>query len=344
MSNAPAMRQAVIVAPDRFEVRAAPRPALRGDGEVVVRTLVCGICSGDLMAWYLAKKVGSVLGHEPVGRAVEVGRDVRHIRPGDLVFLHHHAPCLACGECRRGAHVHCPTWKRTALDPGGMAEWIRAPAEVVAADAFAVNDLHPEQALFIEPLGCCVKAFRRVGGRAAVEGRRVAVVGCGVMGLLNVQAARAFGAAEVLAVEPDAARRRAAESCGAAALTPEEARGRLGRAADVVVVGPGDPGVIGEALGYVRDAGVACLFAPTPAGVTTGLDLGELYFRDVCLVPSYSCGPDDTRLAYELIRTGAVRPRGLVTHRFGLDEVQAAFDTARRGGAAIKVIVTFPEG
>src|SRR3712207_5559089 len=69
------MRQAVIVTPERFEVRPAPRPSLRGEGEVLVRTLACGICSGDLMPWYLAKKVGSVLGHEVVGRAVEVGRD-----------------------------------------------------------------------------------------------------------------------------------------------------------------------------------------------------------------------------------------------------------------------------
>jgi L-iditol 2-dehydrogenase len=48
-------------------------------------------------------------------------------------------------------------------------------------------------------------------------------------------------------------------------------------------------------------------------------------------VPSYSCGPDDTRKAYELIRTGKVRPERLVTHRFGLDNVQEAYEMARRG-------------
>jgi L-iditol 2-dehydrogenase len=198
------MRQAVIVAPDRFEVRDAPRPPLAGPGEVVVRTSACGICSGDLMPWYLAKKVGTVLGHEVVGRAEFVGAAVTHIRPGELVFLHHHAPCLTCPECARGATVHCPTWKRTALVPGGMAEWARAPEEIVRHDAFAVNDLDAETALFIEPLGCCVKALARAGPLA---GKRVAVVGCGVMGLLNVQTARALGAAEAVAVGPDADRR-----------------------------------------------------------------------------------------------------------------------------------------
>jgi L-iditol 2-dehydrogenase len=339
------MRQAVIVAPDRFEVREAPRPVLQGDGEILLRTAACGICSGDLMPWYLAKKVGTVLGHEPAGRAVQVGPAVTHIRPGDLVFVHHHAPCLACEECNRGAHVHCPAWKASKLDPGGMAEYIRVSADIVQNDCFAVNDLTPEQALFIEPVGCCVKVYQRLGGAAAVVGRRVLVVGCGAMGLLNVQTALAFGAAEVGAVEPDETRRIEAEACGARlALTPEAAASRLRRWADIVVIGPGQSEVIRQALEYVRDTGVACLFAPTPIGVRTDLDLGELYFREVSLVPSYSCGPEDTRRAYELLQSQQVRPLSLITHRFPIEQMQAAFDQAKSGGATIKVIVTFPEG
>jgi L-iditol 2-dehydrogenase len=338
------MRQAVIVGPEAFAVRRGPRPVLRGPGEILLRTIACGLCSGDLMPWYLARKVGTVLGHEPVGRAIEVGAGVTTIRPGDLVFVHHHAPCLACPECRRGAHVHCPTWKRTALDPGGMAETIRVPAEIVAVDAFAVNDLHPEQALFIEPVGCCVKAFERLGGRKAVAGRRVVVVGCGIMGLLNIQVARAYGAAEVVAVEPNAARLVAARNSGAMqAWTPEEAGARLRHWADIVVIGPGHSEAIRQALDYVRPGGSACLFAPTAPGVLTPLDLGELYFREVSLIPAYSCGPVETAIARDLIATGGVRPRELITHRFALDDVQAAYDTARSGGAAIKIVVTLSE-
>src|SRR3954451_10096353 len=121
------MRQVVIVSADRFTVRDAPVPTLRGDGEIVLRTVACGICSGDLMPWYLAKKAGTVLGHEPIGRAVEVGSAVWNLKRGDLVFVHHHAPCMACEVCRREAFVHCATWKATMVDPGGMAEFIRVP-------------------------------------------------------------------------------------------------------------------------------------------------------------------------------------------------------------------------
>jgi L-iditol 2-dehydrogenase len=337
------MRQAVIVAPDRFAVRDAPRPTLRGADELLVRTAACGICSGDLMPWYLAKKVGTVLGHEVIGWAEEVGPGVAHVRRGDLVFFHHHAPCGRCAECEREAFVHCRTWRASGLDPGGMAEWVRVPGDNVRGDTFAVNDLGPEQAVFLEPLGCCVKALERLETVVPLEGARGAVVGCGVMGLLNVQAARAYGAAEVIAVEPDGARRAQALACGAAAaLAPDEAEQALARRMDFVLIGPGHPAVIRQALGYVRDAGAACLFTPTTAGVETPLDLGDLYFREVSLLPSYSCGPPDTREAYELVRSGKVEVTRLVTHRFPLERVQDAYDTAARGGAALKVLVTFP--
>jgi L-iditol 2-dehydrogenase len=338
------MRQAVITAPDRLEVVETAVPALRGDGEILVRTAASGICSGDLMPWYLQKKVGTVLGHEVAGRAVEVRPGVKHIRTGDLVFIHHHAPCGVCAACRRGAPVHCPLWRKSSLDPGGMAEWIRVPAANVAGDTFAVNDLDPEQAVFIEPLGCSVKALQRISALVSLPGSRGVVVGCGIMGLLNIAAARALGVAEVVAVEPDSRRRAAALRHGAAAaFTPEEADRSLKKTGDFAVVGPGHPEVIRQGLEYVRDAGVACVFTPTATGTTTALDLGDLYFREISLVPSYSCGPGDTKFAYELLRDRRVQTDGLVTHRFRLAQVQEALDTARRGGDALKVLVKFEE-
>ena len=99
-----------------------------------------------------------------------------------------------------------------------MAEWIRVPGVNARHDSFAVNDLSPEQAVFIEPLGCSVKALRRLPRLAGMPG---VVVGCGVMGLLNLAAARALGAGRLVAVEPEAQRRSWALAFGAdAAFTP----------------------------------------------------------------------------------------------------------------------------
>ncbi|MGE3805510.1 MAG: alcohol dehydrogenase catalytic domain-containing protein [Gemmataceae bacterium] len=351
------MRQARIVGAERFTIEQASRPALQADDEILVRTEACGICSGDLMNWYLEKKIGKVLGHEMIGRVEKIGAAIEHVRPGDRVFLHHHAPCLICDNCQRGAHVHCDTWRRSAVDPGGMAEWIRVPGVNARHDSFAVNELTIEQALFIEPLGCSLKALRRLveppllwlGVRpwpdaAALASLRGAIVGCGIMGLLNLAAARALGLKKLAAVEPDETRRRRAPEFGATEVfTPDEARTALARAADFVLIGPGQPAVIQQALEYVKPGGVALLFAPTSTGTLTELDLGELYFREVSLVPSYSCGPEETKLAHDWLKRGLVQPEPIITHRFDLDQVQAAYDTARRGGAALKVIVTFEQ-
>lgn len=336
------MRQALIVGPERFEVVTAPVPRLQSDGDILVRTAACGICSGDLMPWYLAKKVGTVLGHEVAGRAVAVGENVAHVRPGDLVFVHHHAPCGWCADCLRGAYVHCAGWRASKLDPGGMAEFIRVPAQIVRNDCFAVNDLTPEQAVFIEPLGCSLKALKRL---PELRGKTGVVVGCGVMGLLNLAVARALAAGRLVAVEPDPVRLHRAMGYGANdTATPDGAYRELRHTANFVVIGPGHPDIIRQALAYVRPGGTAVLFTPTPAGVRTELDLHDLYFGEVSLVPSYSCGPDDTREAYDLLRTGRVRVEALVTHRFPLERVQEAYDTARAGGAALKVLVTFDGG
>jgi len=206
-------------------------------------------------------------------------------------------------------------------------------------DCFAVNDLTPELAVFIEPLACCVKGLRRV---PTLAGRHGVVVGCGIMGLLNLATARARGTARLSAVEPDPHRGSLAGACGAdTVLTPEEAKNALHHAADFVIIGPGFPEVIRQALQYVRPGGVAVLFSPTATEVLTPLDLGELYFREVTISPSYSCGPEDTLQAADLLRRNLVNPLLTVTHRFALDQIQEAFDTARRGGAAVKVLIHF---
>jgi L-iditol 2-dehydrogenase len=338
------MKQAVITSPTSFEVQTVPKPTLQSPDEVILRTATSGICSGDLMEWYLAKKVGTVLGHEIVGYADEVGSDVTHIEKGQLVFVHHHAPCMACRNCLLRDFVQCETWRKTFIDPGGMAEYVRVPPENCLHDTFDISDLTPDQGVFIEPLACCVKSLQMVDHHEADLG---IVIGCGIMGLLNIQTARALGTKEVWAVEPDEFRRKKAIEVGAAeALSPEEmiarTKAKSFEGADYVVVGPGFPSVIEQATAYVRGGGSVLLFTPTAAGVKTSLDLGDLYFREIKLLPSYSCGPTDTRRAYELLRTGRVDPTPIITHRFEIADIQEAYNIAKRGGSGLKVLVDFP--
>src|SRR5438132_13023667 len=90
-------------------------------GGLLIKTEACGLCSGELMDWYMDRKVPHVLGHEVAGIVIESQDDRFPVEC--RVFPHHHAPCLACSFCARGLYVHCEQWKRTKLLPGGMAEF-----------------------------------------------------------------------------------------------------------------------------------------------------------------------------------------------------------------------------
>ena len=81
------MLQAVIKTPTTFELATVPKPTLQSDEELLLKTAACGICSGDLMEWYLRRKINTVLGHEVVGYAEQVGAGIAHIKQGQLVFV-----------------------------------------------------------------------------------------------------------------------------------------------------------------------------------------------------------------------------------------------------------------
>jgi L-iditol 2-dehydrogenase len=317
------MKLARYVGAGRVEIQDAPDPFCPPGG-LVVRTEASGLCSGELMDWYMDQKAPHVLGHEVAGIVVE-SQDER-FPVGSRVAPHHHAPCGACDECRRGAAVHCPTWKRTGLDPGGMAEKFAVPCENLA-DTWLAADLRAVDAALVEPLGCVAKMARRIGLESC-EG--LAVVGLGAMGLLHLIAFPGAVGYDVNPARLDWARRQ-----GLDARPVEEAR-----PADAVVVCPGTEDALAVALRTVRSEGTVGLFAPMPPGAPTPVDLHGLYFRDVSLVPSYSCGPEDTCRAVAWLREGRVRAEQVVSEFVTLDELPRAYE-AMKAGETVKAMVVF---
>ncbi len=323
-----------------------PDPEI-GPGEALLATAVSGICGSDLLDWYVRGKAGSILGHEISGRILRVGEGVTDFEPGDRVVPHHHAPCFACRECEAGQYVHCAGWRASRLDPGGMAELVRIPAGNLAVDTLRIPDrITDEEASFTEPLATVVKAFRR--GRFAA-GRSFFCVGLGTAGQLAVRLARAAGASAIGAADLAASRRALALGSGAdevveAGSEPLGAGAKRiseGRGFDFVFVCPGKPEVIRQAVEAVAPGGTLLLFTMAAPGEAWDADLNSLYFREVAVVPSYSCGPDDTREALDAIASRRVRVDDLVSHRFGIAEAPEAFARARNAEGSMKVVITF---
>jgi L-iditol 2-dehydrogenase len=325
------------------EVAEVAEPKI-GPGEALMRTRVAGICGSDLLDWYVLRKAGSILGHEVTGEILAVGDGVREFRAGDRVVPHHHAPCLACADCAAGRFVHCSEWRASRLDPGGMAEIVRIPAGNLARDTHRVPDgLSDEEGSFTEPLATVVKAFRR--GRFA-SGQSMLCVGLGPAGQLAIRLALARGASRAVGADRVSSRLALARHSGAHDAIDVDGEGLVagarrltaGRGFDFVLVGPGKGEVVRQASECVAPGGTLLLFTMAPPGESFGAALHDLYFREVSVVPSYSCGPDDTREALDLLGSRRVAVADLVSHRFPLAEAVGAFARAREPEGSMKVV------
>jgi len=308
------------------EVRVEDDPDPRaGDGEVVARVLACGVCGSDVLDSWVARKVPAVLGHELCAEVEEVGAGVRGVAPGDRVVVHHHAPCGECRRCRRGHETLCEQFRATRLYPGGFAERVRVPADLVG-ELLPVG-IDTERATFVEPLACVLRAFDRCGLRA---GDSLLVVGTGTSGLLAVAAAHARAVEAVWVREPRPERLERALALGA------ERHGN--ELVDVAIVCTTKPAAIADGFAAVAPGGALCLYAPPDPGQALGLDGHALYVGEIDVCASYSAGPGDMRAALELIATGRVDPAPLITHRLPLERIGEALELARTGGA-IKALV-----
>ena len=330
----------------RFEEEPIPHI---GPGEALVKTKVCGICSGDVMGWYMKKKAPIVFGHEPAGEVVEVGAGVTDFQPGDRVFVHHHAPCFSCRFCQRGEFVQCATWRSTRIVPGGMAEYFRVPQENLAGDTLRLpSSLSFADGSLIEPAACVVKSLRRARLQA---GARVFIIGLGIMGQLHVALARHGGAEQILATDFVPYRREKALQFGAD-IVIDPSMGSIeemvreytsGDMAEVVIVGPGSIEAMELGVRCAARGGTVVLFTTGAPEATLNLLPYHLYFSEISITPSYSCGPNDTREALRLACDEIVTAEKFITHRFAFASLHEAYQNAAAAQDSIKTVVEFLE-
>ena len=329
---------------DDVRVIELPRPSA-GPGELLVRVAACGVCASDVMEWYMRPRAPLFIGHEPVGTVAEIGAGVAGFAPGDRVFVHHHVPCLECRYCRRGHQTLCATFKRTRLDPAGMAEYIRVPAEQVALDVLKLPDsLSFAHATLIEPVGCCVRALDRA--EIALDDS-VVIVGAGFNGLVMAALARRWGAGRVFVADRIAARLELALAFGVDATFDVDA-GDTGaalraandnRLADVVIVAVGKLPALRIGIELAGPGATVLLYGPSDPDTVLDLAPNRLFFEEITLRASYSCGPGETRRTLELLTVGALDADQLITHRFPIDQAAQALRITANPGQGLKALV-----
>ena len=340
------MRVAKLYSFNDIRIEDIPIPKV-GPGDALIRTKACGICSGDVMPWYIGKKAPLILGHEPAGEIIEVGREVTSFSCGDRVFVHHHAPCLTCRYCKREDYVHCTTWRNTKIVPGGISEYILVPRTNLENDTVKLTDqMSYEDAALIEPAACVIKALKRVhmkGGETAL------VIGLGVMGQMHILLTKRYGAEKIIGADMVPYRLRKAKEFGADEVIDVSKDNLVdalkdltnGEMADIVVVGPNSIEAMKQGIAAVGAGGSVLLFTPAKPGEQLAIDPNNLYFRDVNIITSYSCGPADTKEAHGVIREGVITAQKLVTHRFPIEKTAEAFRLTAEAKNSLKCVIVF---
>ncbi len=346
------MKVAKLYSFNDIRIEDIPVPEI-GPGDALIKTKASGICSGDIMTWYIEKKAPLVLGHEPAGEIVNVGGNVKLFKPGDRVSPHHHAPCLTCKYCKRGDHVQCETWKNTKIIPGGISEYILIPEINLKNDTIKLPDnVSFEDGTLVEPLACVLKGLKRAGfilENSSLHDRTVLIIGLGVMGQLNILIAKRFGASTVIGADKVSYRLKKAKEFGADKVIDVSKENLVesikkitnNEMADLVIVGPNSVEAMLKGISAVGAGGTILFFTPAKPGEKLTIDPNHLYFNDINIVTSYSCGPADTAEALKLIEERVVKAEMLVTHKFPVDKTAEAFSLVAEAKESLKVVISF---
>jgi threonine dehydrogenase-like Zn-dependent dehydrogenase len=336
----------------RVEMADVPRPTIEEDTDVLVRVTATAICGSDLHVLHgriPGMTPGSILGHEFTGVVEDVGPGVRSVKAGDRVLASFMIPCGACWFCAKRLFSRCPDQRVFGYGMflgdinGAQAEYVRVPNADMCLRVID-DSMTDEQVLFAGDIfttgyDCAVEA-------RIEEGDIVVVQGCGPVGLMAVQAARAFRPSVIYAVDTVAQRLEMAEGFGAIPVdastvhVPSHIQDLTGgRGADALLECVGAIPALVSAIDIVRAGGRVSIIGiysepemefPLNLTFVRGIDL------KFCGTANIVGRWDD---AVALISSGQADPASIISHRLPLDDAVRGYElfAARE---AMKVVLT----
>lgn len=316
---------------------------------------MAGICGTDLRHWkkHEPELECHIMGHELAGEVVEVGEGVTNVKPGDRVVIETVVGDGVCDYCRIQRYNICEHLYevRTQYVSRAYGEYVAGPAEKF----YKLPDhVSFEEASLIDTCSVCLHA-QHLSGLGIND--RVAVIGAGPIGLGQMMLAKASGADVIICDVVDSALDLARE-LGADAVVnsaTEDAVERVkaftgGRGADIVFEcagGESMPQTLPQATRMVRRAGKVVIVGGFDAGETAiPLEWQRIQMSEIQLIPSASFAMHqiyrEQGMVLDLIAKGRIDVKKLITHRFPLDRINEAFDTADRkqGTGAVFVAIT----
>jgi 2-desacetyl-2-hydroxyethyl bacteriochlorophyllide A dehydrogenase len=329
------MRAVTFQAPGEVRVDEVADPELLAPDDAIVRVDASGICGSDLHIYHGRVQIepGFVIGHEFVGEVVAAGDQVSRVSVGDRVLGTYATACGECFFCRREEFHKCDSSRvyghgaTLGSLQGAQAEQVLVPHANLALRQVP-EGLSDDVALFAgDVMGT---AFHAIDSRPLAEGETAAILGLGPVGLCAVQAARAAGAAEVIAIDTVEDRLRMAESFGATPvhLTEGDPRGEVkrlteGRGVELAIDAVGHPDALDLALRLARKAGTVSATGVYAERVE--VHMGVLWIKAITLTSGHANVIKHLDRVLELLSSGELDPSPLVTHHMKLEEAPEAY-------------------
>ena len=341
------MKTAFVKEPSIISINETEIPKLNS-GDILVQMHACGICGSDLEKVFGEYGQPSMrLGHEPAGIVIDVGSDVTLFKKGDRVFTHHHVPCYSCHLCTHGNETMCPKYYETNLSPCGLSEEYVVPKwNVDHGGVLKIPDsMIFEEAAMIEPLACCVRAWTKYSYQ---EGDSVAIFGVGPTGMMHVMIAKSKKFSKIFCFDVNDFRLDFAKKLKItdSINSLDEKRkqkildGTNGNGVDVAIVATSSLKALDDAIDMVRKGGTVMMFGVPSKDAKIILNMSKIYSKEITLVTSYAASDNDTKEALKLIESSQIDVKQLVTHTYPIQDSQKAFDHARSGDNAMKIIIT----
>jgi 2-desacetyl-2-hydroxyethyl bacteriochlorophyllide A dehydrogenase len=331
----------------RLEERPEPHPEARDDAVVAVEAT--GVCGSDLHIYHGRVQIepGFILGHEFVGTVLAAGDGVTEVSEGDRVLGCYCSACGNCFFCRRGDYHKCDEGrvfghgKTLGSLQGAQAEQVLVPHANLTLRRVP-EGMSDEAALFAgDVMGT---GYHAVADAGLEPGDLVAVLGLGPVGLCAVQAARAAGAARVIAVDSVEDRLGMAESFGAEPvhLTEDDPRAAVkaateGRGVDVAVDAVGHPDALELACRLARKAGTVCAIGVYAERIQ--VHMGIVWIKALTLKTGHANVIGHVDRVLSMMASGVLDPEPLVTHHMPLADAAEAYAVYDRR-EALKIVMT----
>lgn len=334
------MTAAVFEKVGQLTLKEVPVPVIRKPDDIILEIEVCSICGTDVHIMedppgYLATP-NTILGHELVGKVVEIGSGVTTVKSGDRVVINPNEYCGVCKYCQKNLPNVCENIQALGIDvDGGFAEYVRVAEKVVYKIA---SDLPSEIAAFAEPLACVVNGTQKIRMN---PGESALIIGAGPIGLLFVQVLKASGVSPVIVAEPTALRQDFARKCGADyVVNPFDTdvetyvKGITGIGVDVAIDVVGSQ--VMQGIKAIRKGGKVLAF-----GVNTKAEpkitQSELNFKEAQVLGTWLANATFPT-AVKILESGVLNLKPLITHTLPLTKIHEGIELLRKG-EAIEVIL-----